>query len=180
MVFSGENARREILYEEMHPYGTSAYRSTPSATEVSARRYRYTGKERDEETGLDYFGARYYAPWLGRWTTADPLGLQAGLNLYLYGRASPVRFVDPSGTQEIDYLEGGSGAGPGADPEAAARTAEEQARLEAERARATQQEDLGEAIKDLQSAKAEAEQAEVSSIDPNATRPAPLTTIRMD
>src|SRR5688572_1411491 len=100
MHFCGENARQEILYEEMHPYGSSAYRSAASATEVSARRYRYTGKERDEETGLDYFGARYYAPWLGRWTSADPLGLQAGLNLYLYGRASPVVFVDPNGMQE--------------------------------------------------------------------------------
>jgi hypothetical protein len=46
------------------------------------------------------FGARYYAPWLGRWTTADPLGLQAGLNLYLYGRASPAVMVDPNGMLE--------------------------------------------------------------------------------
>ncbi|MBL9028167.1 MAG: VCBS repeat-containing protein [Myxococcales bacterium] len=91
-----------ISYEEMTPYGTSSYRSAASAVEVSARRYRYTGKERDEETGLDYFGARYYAPWLGRWTSADPLGLQAGLNLYLYGRGSPINFVDPNGTKDVD------------------------------------------------------------------------------
>jgi RHS repeat-associated protein len=86
-----------ISYEELAPYGASSYRSAPSASEVSARRYRYTGKERDEETGLDYFGARFYAPWLGRWTTADPLGLQAGVNLYLYARGSPIVFNDPSG-----------------------------------------------------------------------------------
>jgi hypothetical protein len=36
---------------------------------------------------------------LGRWTSADPLGLQAGLNLYLYGRASPVVMVDPNGME---------------------------------------------------------------------------------
>lgn len=36
--------------------------------------------------------------------------------MYLYGRASPVRFVDPSGTQDVDYLEGGSGAGGGTSP----------------------------------------------------------------
>ncbi|MBL9023444.1 MAG: RHS repeat-associated core domain-containing protein, partial [Myxococcales bacterium] len=95
-----------ISYEEMTPYGTSSYRSAASAVEVSARRYRYTGKERDEETGLDYFGARYYAPWLGRWTTADPLGLQAGLNLYLYGRASPVVMVDPNGMKAVESLPG--------------------------------------------------------------------------
>jgi RHS repeat-associated protein len=69
--------------------------------EVSARRYRYTGKERDDETGLYYHGARYYAAWLARWTSADPLGLHAGLNLYLYGRASPVVYVDPSGMFDV-------------------------------------------------------------------------------
>jgi RHS repeat-associated protein len=105
MVFSGEKARREILYEEMHPYGTSAYRSADSTVEVSARRYRYTGKERDEETGLDYFGARYYAPWLGRWASADPLGLQAGLNLYEYVRGSPVVMVDPNGMDTLSWEE---------------------------------------------------------------------------
>jgi RHS repeat-associated protein len=90
----------------MAPYGASSYRSARSGVDVSPRRYRYTGKERDEETGLDYFGARFYAPWLGRWTTADPLGLQAGLNLYLYGRASPVVFNDPSGMAAVSSLPG--------------------------------------------------------------------------
>jgi RHS repeat-associated protein len=96
-----------ISYEELHPYGSSAYRSVASGVEVSARRYRYTGKERDEETGMDYFGARFYAPWLGRWTTADPLGLQAGVNLYLYARGSPVVMVDPNGMQEEEWSIGG-------------------------------------------------------------------------
>jgi RHS repeat-associated protein len=90
-----------ISYEEYLPYGNSAYRSARSGVEVSARRYRYTGKERDEETGLYYHGARYYACWIARWTSADPLGLQAGLNLYLYGRASPVVYVDPSGMFDV-------------------------------------------------------------------------------
>ena len=56
-----------VSYEEYHPYGTSAYRAEGAAIGVSRRRYRYTGKERDEETGLYYHGARYYAAWLGRW-----------------------------------------------------------------------------------------------------------------
>jgi RHS repeat-associated protein len=97
----GRNAQQQTLYEEYAPYGTSAYRSAKSGVEVSARRYRYTGKERDDETGLYYHGARYYAAWLARWTSADPLGLQAGLNLYLYGRASPVVYVDPSGMFDV-------------------------------------------------------------------------------
>jgi RHS repeat-associated protein len=55
----------------------------------------------DEETGLYYHGARYYAAWLGRWVSADPLGVQAGINVYLYGRASPVVFTDPSGLEAL-------------------------------------------------------------------------------
>ena len=48
-----------ISYEEYHPYGTTAFQAGRSAAEVSLKRYRYTGKERDEETGLNYHGARY-------------------------------------------------------------------------------------------------------------------------
>ncbi|MGK3997593.1 RHS repeat-associated core domain-containing protein [Sorangium sp. So ce1024] len=87
-----------IGYEEYHPYGTTAYWSTSSAVEVSQRRYRYTGKEKDEGTGLYYYGARYYTPWLGRWTAADPAGMVDGPNRYAYVRGNPVRLHDPSGT----------------------------------------------------------------------------------
>ena len=87
-----------ISYEEYHPYGTSAYRATNSEIEVSPNRYRFTGMERDDETGLALHGARYYAPWLGRWTASDPLGLADGVNRYAYCRGSPVTLIDPSGT----------------------------------------------------------------------------------
>jgi RHS repeat-associated protein len=65
----------------------------------TAKRYRYTGKERDEESGFYYHGARYYAPWLARWTSADPGGMVDGVNLFAYGRNSPLTFSDSSGTQ---------------------------------------------------------------------------------
>jgi RHS repeat-associated protein len=92
-----------ISYEEYHPYGTSAVRVQRSGTGFSQKRYRYTGKERDEETGLYYHGARYYAPWLGRWTAADPLGVaQPGkpdLNLFSYANCKPLTLVDLDGMQ---------------------------------------------------------------------------------
>ncbi|WP_437589010.1 RHS repeat-associated core domain-containing protein [Sorangium sp. So ce1000] len=88
-----------IGYEEYHPYGTTAYWSAASGIEVSQRRYRYTGKEKDEETGLYYHGARYYAPWLGRWTSADPAGMVDGPVLYNYVRGNPVRLTDPNGKE---------------------------------------------------------------------------------
>jgi RHS repeat-associated protein len=97
-----------ISYEEYAPYGTSAYRSAKSGVEVSARRYRYTGKERDDETGLYYYGARYYAAWLGRWTSADPLGIGAdGPGLYNYVRGAPVTLTDPNGAEGKDPNEQG-------------------------------------------------------------------------
>ncbi len=88
-----------ITYEEYHPYGTTAFHTAYGAAEVSAKRYRYTGKEKDEETGLYYHGARYFAAWLGRWTAVDPAGVVDGPNLYRYSRDNPVCFSDPGGTQ---------------------------------------------------------------------------------
>jgi len=66
---------------------------------VSLKRYRYTGKERDEETGLNHHGARYYAPWLGRWTSCDPIGIKDGLNAYCSFHDNPLVFKDPNGMQ---------------------------------------------------------------------------------
>ncbi|MCD9025516.1 SpvB/TcaC N-terminal domain-containing protein [Cohnella silvisoli] len=86
-----------ITYEEYTPFGSTAYCAGRSASEVSLKRYRYTGKERDEETGLSYHGARYYAPWLGRWMSCDPNGISDGSNIYRYVRGNPTIFVDLSG-----------------------------------------------------------------------------------
>jgi len=68
-------------YEEYHPYGSTAWWAGSSAL-VSQKRYRYTGMERDEETGLQCHGVRYYAPWIGRWTSADPIGWGDGGNRF--------------------------------------------------------------------------------------------------
>ena len=55
-----------ISYEEYYPYGSTSYQAGRTLAEVSLKRYRYTGKERDEETGFYYHGARYYASWIGQ------------------------------------------------------------------------------------------------------------------
>jgi RHS repeat-associated protein len=87
-----------ISYEEYYPYGSTSYQAGPNAVEVSLKRYRYTGKERDEENGFTYHGARYYAPWLGRWTSCDPAGLVDGPSLFVYARDNPIVGTDPTGT----------------------------------------------------------------------------------
>jgi RHS repeat-associated protein len=89
-----------ISYEEYHPYGTTSYRSAKPGFDLSLKRYRFSGKERDDETGLYFVGARYYASWLGRWTSADPAGFADGPNLFAYCGNNPVRFTDPGGTKK--------------------------------------------------------------------------------
>ena len=88
-----------ISHEEYHPFGTTAYQTISSAAEVSLKCYRYTGKERDGETGSYYHGARYYLPWLVRWISPDPPGILGGLNLYVYVNNNPVVLVDPNGRE---------------------------------------------------------------------------------
>lgn len=92
---------RVITYEEHFPFGGTALHAADGTVEVSAKRYRNAGHERDEESGLDPIGARYLAPWLGCWTSADPAGLVDGTNLYRYVRNDPIGFVDPTGTDSL-------------------------------------------------------------------------------
>ncbi|HEV3316153.1 MAG TPA: BPSL0067 family protein [Candidatus Angelobacter sp.] len=77
-------------------------------TTTSNNHYKFTGKERDTESGLDYFGARYYANASGRFMTPDwaakpisvpyaDFGDPQSLNLYSYVRNSPITRVDPDG-----------------------------------------------------------------------------------
>jgi RHS repeat-associated protein len=100
-----------ISYEEYHPFGTSAYRATDSVLEKNPKRYAFAAKERDDETGLYYFGARFYAPWLGRWTSADPAGMVDGANLYAYVRNNPINLVDPNGRESWFSATVGRAAG---------------------------------------------------------------------
>ena len=93
-----------ISYEEYYPYGGTAILDG-DAVEVKAKRYRFSGKELDRSTGLYYFGHRYYSPYLLRWLNPDPAGAVDSPNLYLYARANPTTFIDPSGLNPIDKDE---------------------------------------------------------------------------
>jgi RHS repeat-associated protein len=69
--------------------------------------YKFTGKERDSESQLDYFGARYYSNLMGRLVTADPLMASARTsdpqtwNRYSYVHNNPLTFIDPMGLVEM-------------------------------------------------------------------------------
>jgi RHS repeat-associated protein len=100
-----DDAAAIISYEEYYPFGSTSFQAVESGREVPAKRYRYTGKERDEETGFYYHGARYYAPWLARWMAPDPIGIKDGSNRYAYTSNRPIRMLDPNGMQGQDHEE---------------------------------------------------------------------------
>jgi RHS repeat-associated protein len=88
-----------ITYEEYFPFGGTAFLAGDQDREIAMRDYRFCGKENDDFTGLYYCAARYYAPWMGRWMSADPAGPEDVLNLFCYCRNNPVAFSDPEGLQ---------------------------------------------------------------------------------
>jgi RHS repeat-associated protein len=77
--------------EEYSPYGETVFGS------FGRKRYRFSGKERDDESGLSYFGARYLAPWMAKWMNCDPSGPVDSVNLLIYVKNNPMRFLDSMG-----------------------------------------------------------------------------------
>jgi RHS repeat-associated protein len=90
-----DDGAKMVSYQEYSPYGSSTYRA---ANADAPRAYRFASYRWDTESGLYCCGERYYAPWLGRWTSTDPLGVADGLNLFAYVRNDPINFDDPGGT----------------------------------------------------------------------------------
>ncbi len=86
--------------EGYYPFGETAWMAPES--EIEYRFIRYSGKEMDV-SGFYYYGARYYAPWLQRWVSADPAGDVDGLNLYGFVGNNPVVHVDQTGAFKVVF-----------------------------------------------------------------------------
>jgi RHS repeat-associated protein len=91
-------------YEEYTPYGSTSYQAVRNQTEIP-KRYRYTGKERDEESGFYYHGARYYAPWVTRWITTDPKLLEPPLHA-----SELALYLNNQNPQQEGAISSGSGS----------------------------------------------------------------------
>jgi RHS repeat-associated protein len=98
VVIAGDasNANNFVNREEYFPYGETSFSS------FAKKRYRYAGEERDEESGLYYFGARYFIPALARWVNCDPSGPEDSANLFQIAQNNPLRFTDSMGTKSVD------------------------------------------------------------------------------
>lgn len=76
------------------PYGNAIVASGPEARNNS---FRFSTKYFDAETGLYYYGYRYYSPDLGRWLTRDPIAEDGGINLYCIAENDPINHIDSLG-----------------------------------------------------------------------------------
>lgn len=104
-----------IWQAEYAPFGQEIQNGNPIPPEVSSgssSAFKFTGKERDTESGLDYFGARYYGSSMGRFMSPDwsakaepvpyaKLSNPQSLNLYSYVGNNPLRAVDPDGHADV-------------------------------------------------------------------------------
>lgn len=82
-----------INKEEHFPFGETSFGS------FKQKSYRYTGRERDEESGLAYHLHRYFSPWIARWISSDPMGAIDGTNICAYAGNNPISQVDLTGTE---------------------------------------------------------------------------------
>jgi RHS repeat-associated protein len=82
-----------VLRTVNSPYGSEVYNQ--GTTDVA---YKFTDKEKDN-TGLNYFGARFYDPEVGRFISVDPK--KAGMNWYVYCNNNPINAIDPDGRDII-------------------------------------------------------------------------------
>jgi RHS repeat-associated protein len=96
---NGRSAAKNALGGNCHP-------ANPNNLSASKVDEKFTGQPRDNETGLDYFGARYFSAPLGRFTSPDPIWVTADrmldpqrLNLYSYVRNNPLKYNDPTGLE---------------------------------------------------------------------------------
>jgi RHS repeat-associated protein len=100
----------QLCYDaDFTPYGREISFSARLQTTACPPSYKFTGYERDTETGLDYAFARYYTSRLGRFLSTDRLGGFIGdpqsHNSYAYTRNNPLNFVDPSGMSDCPDLK---------------------------------------------------------------------------
>ena len=93
------NSDNEVLSAQ--DYDAWGYLLEGRQYESDSSKFKFTGKERDEESQYDYFGARYYDARIGRWGSTDPL-LEKHFDFtpYNYVLNNPLYYIDPDGKQE--------------------------------------------------------------------------------
>ncbi|MES3031682.1 MAG: RHS repeat-associated core domain-containing protein, partial [Patescibacteria group bacterium] len=86
---------------EFGPFG-ELLRFTGSMAKINP--FRFSTKYQDDETGLLYYGHRYYSPSTGRWPSRDPLGEQGGRNIYTFSKNNQINTVDVLGLHDFALI----------------------------------------------------------------------------
>jgi RHS repeat-associated protein len=112
-----ENATGTVCEQDIdyYPYGGVENDYCPNVSQ----NYKFTGKERDTESGLDNFGKRYNASNIGRWMSPDTINVTDErvvnpantLNKYIYGGNNPLKYFDPDGKDITFFYDRGGIAG---------------------------------------------------------------------
>jgi RHS repeat-associated protein len=118
MIFDQTGSLANVSRHDCLPFGEELSAGSRSAqlgyTNSDGARQKFTSKERDAETGLDYFGARYYSSFQGRFSSVDPalssgdVGTPQSWNRYVYSFSNPLRYIDPTGAWNWSAELGGS------------------------------------------------------------------------
>ena len=117
MVFDQTGSLANAKRHDYLPFGEEliglGLRSTTSLGYSGSNdvRQQFTQKERDVETGLDYFGARYFSSTQGRFTGVDPAAIKKrqlinpqDLNRFAYVANNPLAYIDPNGEEKIKVI----------------------------------------------------------------------------
>jgi RHS repeat-associated protein len=92
---SSQNTVATYVYDE--------FGKVVSKTGTLDQPFQFSTKYYDQQTGLNYYGYRFYSAALGRWINRDPLGEEGGINLYAFVENDPVNWVDPWGLSRVVY-----------------------------------------------------------------------------
>ena len=97
IVLTNDNQKVLVRYEY------DIFGAIRSETGTCDNTRKFTGKEFDADSNLYYYGARYYDPYIGRFTQRDPIG--DGVNWYAYVANNPLKFIDPTGMRGVNAKE---------------------------------------------------------------------------
>src|SRR5262249_24077120 len=92
-----DSGRALVNREEFTPYGETSF------GDFAKKRYRFIGKERDEESGISRFGSRYFSPWVGSFVSADArCPSTPNWSAFCYASDNPINLKDPTGQTPLE------------------------------------------------------------------------------
>lgn len=104
-VFKADANNKALIEQEQHYYPFGMVMNGLALENSSTNKYKYNGKEYQEETGWLDYGARMYDPSLARWSAIDLMAEEyTGYSPYNYVLNNPIKLIDPDGQKPVTYI----------------------------------------------------------------------------